>query len=356
MLETLTDVFKDTVMITSFVIVIMIFIELLNVFTSGTWSNWLSRSKPLQVIIAAILGLIPGCFGGFAVVGMWTHGAISFGSLIAAMISSVGDEAFFMMVSMPEKSLVLFLILLIIGIVIGLTVDKLKINVKIPANMNNHLIVHEHEHKNVSEYLKNWKSNFRQLSFTRILLITGVSFFLIAVIGGFFEHENESLKNISQGLFIEEKWFNSIFIIMAIVVLLTFIVVDDHFLDEHLWKHIIRQHVPKIALWTFGALLLIHFVLNSVDLQTWVSENTLLVLLIAVLFGLIPESGPHLVFITMFISGTIPFSVLLANSITQDGHSSLPLLAESKQGFILTKSINLVIGLLVGFVGYLFGF
>lgn len=356
MLETLTEVFKDTVMITSFVIVIMIFIELLNVFTSGSWSHWLSKSKPLQVLIASLLGLIPGCFGGFAVVGMWTHGAISFGSLVAAMISSVGDEAFFMLVSMPEKAFILFIILLIIGIIVGIAIDKLKIDVKIPANMGSHLIVHEHERKNISEYLNSWKNNFKQLTFTRILLITGVCFFIIAVLGGFFEHEHESIKNVTRGIFIEEKWFNSIFIIMALVVLLTFIFVDDHFLEEHLWKHIIRQHVPKIAIWTFGALLLIHFVLNSVNLQTWVSENTLLVLLIAVLFGLIPESGPHLIFITMFLSGTVPFSVLLANSITQDGHSSLPLLAESKRGFILTKLINTLIGLSVGFTGFIFGF
>jgi len=78
--------------------------------------------------------------------------------------------------------------------------------------------------------------------------------------------------------------------------------------------------------------------------------------LFAVLIGIIPESGPHLIFISLFLSGAIPFSVLLANSITQDGHSTLPLLAESKKGFLAVKSINVLIGLLFGVAGILLGF
>ena len=356
MFETLTEVFRNTLMITSFVIVIMLIIELLNVFTHGSWSHWLSHNKPIQVFIAALLGLIPGCFGGFAVVGMWTHGAISFGALVAAMISSVGDEAFVMIVQMPEKALFLFGILFIISIVFGLIIDKLGIKVKRPDYMNNHLIVHEHEQISLKESFREWKINFKQPSFTRILLITGVGLFIIAMLFGFFEHEHEHVEVGQLRMPFEESWFNSIFVGLAFIVLFTFLFVSDHFLEEHLWKHIIKQHVPKIALWTFGALLFIAFFVNSAEMLVWVKDNPLLIILIAVLVGIIPESGPHLVFVTLFVSGGIPFSVLLANSITQDGHSSLPLLAESKNGFLITKLINVIIGLIAGYSGFLLGF
>lgn len=356
MVETLIDVFRNTLMITCFVIVIMLFIELLNVFTSGKWSHWLSHYKPLQVVIASILGLIPGCFGGFAVVGMWTHGAISFGSLVAAMISSVGDEAFVMLVQMPGKALFMFGILFVIAIAAGFLIDGVGLKVNLPSQLKQHLVVHEHEQISLSVSFRNWKSNFRKPSFTRILLITGVSLFIIGMLYGYFEHDHGHLDAGQLRLPFEEKWFNSIFLGLAIIVLFTFFIVDDHFLQEHLWKHIIKQHVPKIALWTFGALLLISFLFSSVDLLNWVKDNTVWIILIAVLVGLIPESGPHLVFVTLFISGSIPFSILLANSITQDGHSSLPLLAESKKGFLTTKLVNAMIGLLAGYTGYLFGF
>ena len=84
--------------------------------------------------------------------------------------------------------------------------------------------------------------------------------------------------------------------------------------------------------------------------------NLILILMIAVLIGIIPESGPHIVFITLFLNGTIPFSILLANSIVQDGHGAIPLLAESQKSFIVMKLINILVGLIVGFSGYFFGF
>ena len=70
-------------------------------------------------------------------------------------------------------------------------------------------------------------------------------------------------------------------------------------------------------------------------------------ILLAIAFGLIPESGPHLVFVTLFASGVIPFPVLLANSIVQDGHASLPLLADSKKSFVIAKAVKVAIALAV---------
>ncbi len=78
-----------------------------------------------------------------------------------------------------------------------------------------------------------------------------------------------------------------------------------------------------------------------------------MVLLIAVLVGIIPESGPHMLFVTLFAHGSLPFSILLASSIVQDGHGTLPLLAVSNLAFFWLKTINVTIGLLVGSIGLL---
>ena len=83
--------------------------------------------------------------------------------------------------------------------------------------------------------------------------------------------------------------------------------------------------------------------------------SLMILILLAVLIGLIPESGPHLIFVTMFAGGLIPFSVLLASSISQDGHASLPLLAETKTGFIKAKIINAAVAAALGYALYLFG-
>jgi len=103
-------------------------------------------------------------------------------------------------------------------------------------------------------------------------------------------------------------------------------------------------------------LLILHFVNQYLDIEKIIGDNVYVVLLIAVLVGVIPESGPHLFFVILFASGNLPLSILLANSIVQDGHGSLPLLAETRKGFLIIKGINIAVGLIVGVIGLLVGF
>jgi hypothetical protein len=50
----------------------------------------------------------------------------------------------------------------------------------------------------------------------------------------------------------------------------------------------------------------------------------------------------------LFSQQLIPFSILLASSIVQDGHGMLPVLAESRKDFFLIKGISVLIGLVIG--------
>jgi hypothetical protein len=94
--------------------------------------------------------------------------------------------------------------------------------------------------------------------------------------------------------------------------------------------------------------------LQYVDIGSWISDNTALMILLAALVGIIPESGPHMIFVTLFAAGVIPFPVLLASSISQDGHASIPLLAESTKSFLWAKFINCAVALIAGFGAMLF--
>jgi hypothetical protein len=124
--------------------------------------------------------------------------------------------------------------------------------------------------------------------------------------------------------------------------------VPDHFLEDHLWEHIAKQHVPRIFLWTFGTLLAMYVLIGQLHLESVIRENQWFVLTGASLIGLIPESGPHLMFVTLYAEGIVPFGILMASSIVQDGHGMLPMLAHSKRAFFVIKLINLIIGFLFG--------
>lgn len=71
-----------------------------------------------------------------------------------------------------------------------------------------------------------------------------------------------------------------------------------------------------------------------------------IVLVLACLVGLISESGPPLVFVTLYVQGSISLSVLLVSCIVQDRHGMLPVLADSRRVFVQLKAINFIAGLL----------
>ena len=126
--------------------------------------------------------------------------------------------------------------------------------------------------------------------------------------------------------------------------------VPDHFLKEHLWGHVVVRHVPRLFAWTLGALALIALLDAHATAQEVIRSSPRAMVLLAALVGIVPESGPHLLFVTLYGNGTIPMAALVASSIVQDGHGMLPLLAESWRDFVKVKAINLAAGLIVGFL------
>lgn len=351
----LIDIIRQTIMITSLVMVMMLLIEYLNVLTNGKWSHNLYQSKFKQVFVSALLGLIPGCIGGFAVVSMFTHNLVNLGALVATMIASSGDEAFVMFSMIPKTAIILHVVIFGIAILAGLITNLFVKSYAIPFADKTHMVIHSKEIKGDVHTWKNIKENISHVSFPRAILIMGLFLFLFGIITGQFEHGNHGLEQAHEQAHSNWGLENIIFTLLSLIVFYILLIVDEHFLEQHLWEHIIKKHFVKIFLWTFGALLGIEILLKYLDLLPWLQNNRLIVLFLAVAIGIIPESGPHLVFVTLFFNNSIPFSILLANSIVQDGHSALPLLAESKKNFFLMKGINLLVGLIVGLLGYFMG-
>jgi hypothetical protein len=150
-------------------------------------------------------------------------------------------------------------------------------------------------------------------------------------------------------------WIRATLLAAASVALFIVSTVPDHFLEEHLWKHVARRHVPGVFLWTLGALALIHVLGESLHLEETLQKGKWILLIAACLVGLIPESGPHMIFVTLYAQGALPFGILLASSIVQDGHGMLPMLAQSRRAFFGVKAVNFLAGMLIGAVTLLLG-
>ena len=409
-LHTIIDILRNSILITGLVIVMMMMIEALNIESHGRFFSRLRRTRLGQVVFGAALGLVPGCIGGFATVSLYTHGLFSFGALIAMMIASSGDEAFVMLAMFPKKALILFAVLFVIAVVTGILTDavggwlrkkKGAGAASKPVCCDEGFEIHEHEDAEPHGHGK------RHFGWKRAVLAVGLAVFIAALGSGALDHEHgngehgccdgepaatehthagkeesaptgnihvgqgESERHIHDSVgnahdtgeaaghvlsinLLDEAWMNILFACLSVVMLGVIILAPDHFVEEHLWHHVIKKHFLNIFLWTFGILAGIAVLMHFIDVGTWVSDNTAMMILLAVAVGIIPESGPHLVFVTLYAAGIVPFPVLLASSISQDGHSSIPLLAESKSAFLRAKVINCLAALVCGFTAMLF--
>ena len=396
----LTDILRNAILITGLVVVMMMMIESLNIESKGIFFKGLRKTKVGQVVIASLLGSIPGCMGGFATVSLYTHRMLSFGALVAMMIASSGDEAFVMLAMIPDQALILFAVLFVLAIVVGIITDKVydRIHAK-KCGLHDHeecgvktdcggYEIHEHE-KHENEHKK------RHFGWKRISMLVGLALFIAALGTGRLGHDHsahaghdhaamtcddhnhghshdhchidngchiddgrhiddnchfDQAKRVEKSIdLLNEDWMNVLFAGLSVIMLVVLIFASDHFVEGHLWNHIIRKHLPTIFAWTSGVLLVLGILMHYIDINDWISDNTALMILLATLIGIIPESGPHMIFVTLFAAGVVPFPVLLASSISQDGHAGIPLLAESKKSFAWAKLINCLVALAAGY-------
>jgi len=129
-----------------------------------------------------------------------------------------------------------------------------------------------------------------------------------------------------------------------------------HFLKEHVYGHIIKKHTPRLFLWIFVPLTVVEFLIQNFDFASVISSMPVSVLIIfAALVGIVPESGPHMIFLILFSKGLIPFSVLLVSTLSQDGHGLLPLLSHTIKDTlyvqIFTTGFSLIIGMILLLIG-----
>jgi hypothetical protein len=329
-------------MITVFVFVMMLLIDYINVLTKGKMVNVVKGSRGRQYVVASFLGSTPGCLGAFMNVSFYVHGLISFGAIVGGMIATSGDEAFVMLTLFPRDALFLFGILFVIGIVGAQLADKAASFFKIvPCSECTLQEIHLDEECCCFEpaVLK----KFPKLSIPRY--ITLILLFIVVVL-------------IGLGLVGPQTWNWQRITLFSLLIVTTVIVstVPDHYLKEHIWTHILKKHLWKVFLWTFFALLFIEVGFHYWNLEGFVTGNIGYILLISAIVGIIPESGPHMVFVMMYASGLIPFSVLLTSSIVQDGHGMLPLLSYTVKDSILIKIFNLVFALAIGLAFFVLGF
>lgn len=333
---TVLQILQQSTLIASFVTVMMIVIEYIDARWGGVLARHLRAGGVKQLLVASALGATPGCLGAFIAVSLFARGRLTAGALVATMIATSGDEAFVMFALFPARALALTLALAVLGFAAGWATDTI---LRKRAENRAPCCDFTQDHPKECDCLPRaavlavWKHP----SGVRLAVTAG----LLAAMG-----------LIAAGWLGPPTWNWKRITLLFVVGVGMFVVatVPEAFLRNHLVKHVLARHVPRIFAWTAATLGVMALAESHIDISSFVSSNPWGVLGLAAALGVVPESGPHLLFTTLYAQGAVPLSILVASSMVQDGHGMLPLLAHSRAWFLAVKGINLVAGLVVGAV------
>lgn len=379
----------------TFVAVTLFIFGFVNYKFNGKLIDQLEKSKKIQVIVGSILGLTPGCGGAITIVPLYLLGKVSFGTLVATFIATMGDASFILMTQAPLIYIYVLILSFVVAIVFGYTIDYFGIgkrltiaheekiekehkkyeevptefemnedNSEIPFHHIGHhegdfidmALHHEHMHKGFLHH-------FRHSVGYRLFWTFALFAFPLGIMNLMMIDIDHSLpiKNLSIIGFL-----GTLVSIIYTIISKKFIADDNHAETESkmnsLKETIIHnaEETAFVVTWVFIAMLIYEISLNIIGgeivLENFMKGNGYIAVLIAIIVGLIPGCGPQIILATLFIQGTIPFSTLMANAVCNDGDALFPLIAIDKKSAFEVTVYNLIPALLVGTLLYLLGF
>ena len=221
-------VINHSIMITLFVFVMMLLVDYINVSTKGRMEKSVKGGKGRQYTMTSFLGSTPGCLGAFMNVSFYVHGLIGFGAIVGGMIATSGDEAFVMLALFPKEAVILFAILFILGIFGGWLSDKFADRIRfIPCKECELQVIHDEYKCKCFEpaVLK----KFSKYSSMRYAIALFLFVIIVAIIMGQIGPETWN-------------WVRITILIMTVISTFIILTVPDHYLEDHIWKHIIKKH------------------------------------------------------------------------------------------------------------------
>ncbi len=310
----------------------------LDYITKFNINKFLNKTKKYHVILASMLGSLPGCGGAIIVVTQYIQGKLSFGALVAVLTATMGDAAFLLLSQKPFEGIQVFIIAYITGIVTGYIVDifyKRKFEIS-----QNQLKIKFEEIKNT------WVSKFNKAWI--IIFIPGFILGLLIA----FQVEANNLLGSSNKIKLTEI-IGSIGAFLSIFMWALNPLSDFQCSTEKSRSLASRVVDTTNFVTTWVVLGFISFELivffSNIDLKFFFDIWKPLIPLVAIFFGFIPGCGPQIVITTFYLNGYIPFSAELGNAISNDGDALFPAIALAPKDAILATILSAIPAIIVAY-------
>ncbi len=366
-----------------------------NYKSSGGLVAAIERNRAWQPVLGAFMGVIPGCGGAIFVMPLYVRGVVTFGTVCATLTATTGDSVWVMIARAPKSALWVNLITFVVGIVTGYVVDLLGLGRR-PARLSEDELAADAasaEQWNLPppEDVKDEPAVPRSTGCghlghaagdeiaCRLHSQAGVAhpgwpglvlhqgylvWWSVAIVGFIVAVVELAQVDLDARLF--PGFTHAVGLAGALLCLLWFLLSHHLLRDDSHEEQEEKLSSPRellvhtadetsfVVWWVFVAYLAYNVFMDvsRVDVGALVAAAGVWPVLLGTALGLIPGCGPQVLLVTLYTQGVVPFSVVLANAISQDGDALFPLIALEPRSALKASVVTTVPAIVIGLAAF----
>jgi hypothetical protein len=339
--QALVDAYLQVSVFVGFTLFIFIGMDSLTKFNI---SYVLDKTKKFHVMMASLLGALPGCGGAIVVVTQYIQGRISFGSLVAVLTATMGDAAFLLLAAEPFTGLFIFALGAIVGALTGYIVDKIHGESYLQGNSKLKVEFEKLQKTFVSKFNIFWT----------LIFLPG---FIIGLFVAFQQDLDQILK-IPEGF----SLVASLGLAGAMLSIFMWSInpLSDFQCSTDRTRNLLSRVVDTtnfVTTWVICGFLVfeIFMYFTSYDLKTFFDIWLPFIPMMAIFFGFLPGCGPQIVVTTFYLNGFIPLSAEIGNAISNDGDALFPAIALAPKAAVIATLYSAIPAFIFAY-GYMYLF
>ena len=367
--------------VTVFVAAMVLLFSWLQYTTSGRFVEYIRERKRLQPVIGALMGLTPGCGGAIVMMPMYARGYVTYGTVVATLIATLGDSAFVLIGAAVTDSsfiaplLAVHAISFIVGVTWGYFVDMTGTTPRRPLGRFGPTIGQEKPKvepdgesplndlsREVPEGL-GYKILHQGYVLWWVVTLLGLVFAILLLVWS--GQDADYSLELAYDPFTLNGFITWIGLLGTTLSIILYIAQKNWFADDteatigdklHSMRETMVHAASETAFvtfWVMIAYLAFEFMLLFSGLSEQDMANYgdgIIAVTIAAIIGLIPGCGPQIIAITAYTKEIISFPALAANAISQDGDALFPLLVRHKAASLWATVHTTIPAIIVGII------
>ncbi|MDG1549297.1 MAG: putative manganese transporter [Candidatus Poseidoniaceae archaeon] len=373
--------------VTVFVAAMVLLFSWLQYITAGKFVDAIRANKRWQPVIGALMGITPGCGGAIVMMPMYARGYVTYGTVIATLIATLGDAAFVLIgAAVTDSSFIapviaVHLISFIVGVFWGYLVDGLKITPRNPLGKfgptfkddkppensveSEDLEAHEIIDDLGREEAGGWRYFLLHQGYTVWWMVTAIGLIFAVLLLVWNAQDSEFNLEIDYNPLTLHGFITWIGLLGTSLSVILYISQKNWIRDDteasigdklySMRETMIHSasETAFVTFWVMAAYLVFEFSMlfsgmTEADLARY--GDGLIAVVLAAFIGLIPGCGPQIIAITAYTKDLISFPALTANAISQDGDALFPLLVRHRAASLWATIHTTIPALIVGIV------